>query len=109
MGFKRLQNKKGVALLISLLMITVILILSTIFTFRAINEERKLLEKKNLKLEDLRINNEEKVKFYKEEANKAYKAYKWSETKSFWKSTAFFVLGVAATGLASYAAIRSTR
>jgi len=81
----------------------------TMDEFRKINEEKKLLEAKSLSLEQLAIAKDTRIDFYRKEADKAYTAYKSSESRSFWKSSAFFILGVAATGFASYAAIRTTK
>lgn len=83
------------------------------FTGALIKEDRldKLVksEKKVIKLEQLTIKQEELNTFYKGRAESVENELKKERTKYFFKSIGYFVLGVAATSLAAYAAIRSSK
>lgn len=73
---------------------------------RQINEEKKLLEKKVLKLEDLQIIQEETSTFYKENYYKTKNLLEAEQTKSFWKSTLYFFGGVLITGIITSATLK---
>lgn len=67
------------------------------------NDKKVDILEKKVELQDLRINvTEEQAKFYKDKAKK-------EEARSTWKGIGGFVLGVLATSLASYAAIKATK
>lgn len=76
---------------------------------RKINEEKKLLEKENIKLKDLSIINEERIENYKSFADDADKELRWEKTKGNMKGIGGFILGVVATSLAAYAAIKISK
>lgn len=77
--------------------------------FRQINEEKKLLEKENLKLKDLGIINDQRIDLYKEHVKQVTEDLSSSERRAFWQSVGTFALGVVVTGFAAKVAIESTR
>lgn len=72
-------------------------------------QQADLVRKENILLKDLSYTNERIIEFEKNRSNSLQKELSWEQTKSNWKSMGFFVLGVVLTGVASYAAIQSTR
>lgn len=75
--------------------------------FRQINEEKKLLEQKTIKLEELGIRMEDSKNWYQDNYYKIKDKYEWQQTKSFWVNTLFFVGGVVLTGLITYGAMKT--
>lgn len=75
--------------------------------FRQINEEKKLLEKKTIKLEELGIRQEDSKEWYKNNYYKVKEKYEWQQTKSFWTNTLYFVGGAVLTGLISYGTVKT--
>lgn len=73
---------------------------------RKINEDKKVLEKKVVKLEDLAAINEERVGAYRKLSEESQKQLRWEQTKGSFKGVGGFVIGVLATSLAAYAAIK---
>ena len=76
---------------------------------RQINEEKKLLEKKTVALEQLGVVRNEQVKHYKELYRDTKKEAKRRESQVFWKKTIYFIGGVLVTGALSYAALKYGR
>lgn len=76
---------------------------------RKINEEKKILEKENITLKDLSVINEKRIQTYKMYAEESHKQASWERTKGNFKGAGGFVLGVLATSLAAYAAIRVSK
>ncbi len=70
--------------------------------FRAINEEKKLLKKKVVTLEELGTIKDSRVKLYKDEADHYHNQYKKAQSKSTWKIVGGIVLGILATSAAGY-------
>lgn len=77
--------------------------------FRQINEEKKLLEDKTIKLEELGIREKEAKDWYKNNYYEVKKKYEWQQTKSFWVSTLYFLGGAVLTGAVSYATVKTIR
>lgn len=75
---------------------------------RKINEEKKILTKENIKLKDLALINEQRIDTYKEFAKKAEDHASWEKTKGNFKGMGGFIIGVLATSVAAYAAIKAT-
>ena len=75
---------------------------------REINERKKLLEKENLTLKDIRVIQSEQISNYKEIEKELHKQVRKEKFKSDVKGIGGFVLGVLATSLAAYAAIKVT-
>lgn len=69
---------------------------------KTINEERKVLKKKVVTLEELGNIKDSKVKLYKEEADYYHKQAKKEESKSTWKIVGGILLGILATSAAGY-------
>lgn len=76
---------------------------------RQINEEKKLLDKQNIKLKDLAAIRDSRVKLYKEEVEYNYKALQRERTKGKINGVLGFLVGVLATGAASYVAIKVSK
>jgi hypothetical protein len=76
---------------------------------RKINEEKKLLEKENITLKDLAYVNEQRINTYKKLSLESEKMFVREKTKGSFKGVGGFLIGVAATSLAAYAAIRISR
>ena len=76
---------------------------------RKINEDKKILEKENLKLKDLSAIQDQQIDNYRELSKESQKELRKEKTKGNFKGIGGFVLGVLATSLAAYAAIRVTR
>jgi hypothetical protein len=76
---------------------------------RTINEEKKILRRENVKLIDLAVINEDRILTYKELSQESEKALRKEKVKSNLKGIGGFIIGVLATSLAAYAAIRSTK
>lgn len=74
-----------------------------------INEDKKLLEQQNIRLKDLAIIKDDRIKLYQDETNLAYRDLQKERTKGDLKGVGGFFLGVLATGLASYVAIKTTK
>lgn len=66
-------------------------------------------DKKVLKLEQLRLLEQEKTDIYKNRLNTAEKELSKAERRKFWSNAGHFVLGVLLTGIAAKAAIESSR
>lgn len=77
--------------------------------FRKIEEERKLLELKNIKLSELGKIKDNKIDLYQKDLSNTHKEFAKYKTKTFFTNTGYFVLGVILTGFAAKAAIESTR
>jgi hypothetical protein len=77
--------------------------------YRTINEEKKLLDKEVIKLRDLNLTKDERMKLYKEEAADWKQQYRKEQVKGFWSKVGYFTLGVLVTGVAAKAAIEATR
>lgn len=77
--------------------------------FRQINEDKKTLETKFVLQEDLLEIKDQRINFYKKKAEEAYKEVQAKEGSLFLTKTGYFILGVAATSLAAYAAIQATK
>ena len=73
---------------------------------RKINEDKKVLERKVTKLEDLAVINEQRVETYKKLSRESEDQLRWEKTKGNFKGVGGFLVGVLATSLAAYAAIR---
>jgi len=73
---------------------------------RKINEDKKVLERKVTKLEDLAVINEQRVETYKKLSQESEDQLIWEKTKGNFKGVGGFLVGVLATSLAAYAAIR---
>jgi len=69
-----------------------------------INKERTTelikAEKQNITLRELGKQKDELTDFYKQDARNARNETQKEKTKSFWKSTGYFILGVLITGFA---------
>ena len=76
---------------------------------RTYNEERKLLKRENIELKDLAVINEKRVDNYRKYSDGLEKEIAWEKTKGGWKGIGGFVVGVIATSVAAYAAIRIAR
>jgi hypothetical protein len=76
---------------------------------RAINERKKLLEKENIQLKDLAVLNEARIENYKKLAEETQAQLRIEKTKGTFKGVGGFALGVLATSVAAYAAIKATR
>jgi hypothetical protein len=76
---------------------------------RQINEDKKLLERKATKLEDLAVINEERIETYRKLSKETEDQLRWEKTKGNFKGIGGFVLGVLATSVAAYAAIRISK
>lgn len=76
---------------------------------RKINEKKKLLEKENVTLKDLAVINEKRVEVYKERADETEKHLTKEKTKGNIKGVLGFILGVAATSLAAFAASKAIK
>jgi hypothetical protein len=76
---------------------------------RKINEDKKVLEKKVTKLEDLAAINEQRVETYKKLSQESEDQLRWEKTKGNFKGIGGFLVGVLATSLAAYAAIRISK
>lgn len=74
--------------------------------FRIINEEKKVLEVKNLKLEDLNYVNEKRIEFYKSVADESRKETSKAHIKGFIGTIGGFTVGIAVTGMAVYLATK---
>lgn len=77
--------------------------------FRQVNEEKKLLDKKNIKLKDLNVLKDQKIELYKKEITQTHKELTRYKTKTFFTNAGYFALGVILTGFAAKTAIESTR
>lgn len=77
--------------------------------FRTINEKKKLLERKNILLEDLQITHKDMIMHHRNRADSLNKQLRWQETKSTFSNMGYFFLGVFITGAASYATIRTLK
>lgn len=77
--------------------------------FRQINEDKKTLENKFVLQQDLLEVKDQRINFYKKKAEEAYKEVQAKEGSLFLTKTGYFILGVAATSLAAYAAIQVTK
>lgn len=73
---------------------------------RQINEEKKLLEKENIKLEQLRVTSENIEKNYQERLDLASKQITKEQVKGDLKGIGGFLLGVLATSAAAFAAAK---
>ena len=73
---------------------------------RQINEDRKVLDRKVAKLEDLAVINEQRVEIYKKLSQESEDALRWEQTKGNFKGIGGFIIGVLATSIATYAAIK---
>jgi len=73
---------------------------------RKINEEKALLEKETIKLEQLRITNESVNKIYKTQLEDASKEVTKQQVKGDLKGVFGFLLGVVATSVAAFAAVK---
>ena len=76
---------------------------------RKINEDKKLLEKKVLKLEDLAEVHKYRIELYKKETADLRDGLQKARFHGSLKGYGGFFLGVLATSAAAYAAIRSTK
>lgn len=76
---------------------------------RQVKEEHKLYKQQNVKLKDLALIEEQRVETYKKRTEASEKQLRWEQTKGTFKGVGGFILGVAATSLAAYAAIRATK
>lgn len=76
---------------------------------RQINEDKKRLEQQNLKLKDLSAVQNERIGLYKEEVKEQNKAIRKERTKGDIKGIGGFLLGVLATSVAAYAAIKVSK
>ena len=74
--------------------------------FREINEKKKNLEQQVATLEDLRVIDESRIKVHKNIINKADREIQKERTKGNLKGIGGFLLGVFATSVAAYAAIK---
>lgn len=70
--------------------------------FRLINEERKLLEEKNIQLKDLGVVQDNRIKFFQQSADQYKDEIFRERTKSRIENILFFVGGVVLTGGISY-------
>ena len=77
--------------------------------FRKINEDKKVLERKVIKLEDLAVINEQRVETYKKLSQESEDQLRWEKTKGNAKGIGGFLIGVLATSVAAYAAIRISK
>lgn len=73
--------------------------------FRKINEEKKLLETKVAKLEDLSVVRNNQIQLYKNLNNSLESELAWENFKGDMKGVGGFLLGVLATSAATYVAI----
>lgn len=73
---------------------------------RTINEKNKLLETKVLTLEQLSLVNDDRAKHYKKEAQNAISEAQSAQLVGNLKGGFGFILGVLATSIAAYAAIK---
>ena len=76
---------------------------------RQINETNKLLEAKNVTLEQLSVVNDKRADHYRKEAEKAVSEAQSEQLMGSVKGGLGFVFGVLATSLAAYAAITVVR
>jgi hypothetical protein len=72
--------------------------------FRQINEEKKLLEQKVIKLEDLGVMKDEKIDYLEDQYTQVNKAYIKEQQKSTWQKYLYFAGGVILSGAAVYGA-----
>ena len=77
--------------------------------FREINEKKKNLEKQVVTLEDLGVINEERIKIHKTMLSNTEREVSKERTKGNLKGLGGFILGVLATSVAAYAAIRVSK
>jgi len=73
------------------------------------DEILKLKEKEIVNLKDISFKQEQIAGYYQDRASFLNAELKKEESRSFWKGTGMFVLGVLVTGAASYVAIQATR
>lgn len=78
----------------------------TMKELRKVNEDKKALEKKVVKLEQLAFIKDQKIELYAVELKETHKQLSWERTKGNFKGIGGFLIGVAATSLAAYAASR---
>jgi hypothetical protein len=72
--------------------------------FRQINEDKKVLEQKTLKLEDLQVVNEQRVKFYQDQSETAYKEASKAQLKGLMGTLGGFTVGIGITVISVYLA-----
>lgn len=77
--------------------------------FRTTNEENKLLKQKEMKLEELQIIKDEKIKYYQTESEFFQKELRKEKVSGNFKGIGGFIIGVVATGVAAWAAIQVTK
>jgi len=75
--------------------------------FREINEKKKLAEKKNITLKDLRLVQDERINFYRNMSEDYRKELRYQSVKSNTKSFLWFIGGVLITGAISYGTVRT--
>lgn len=73
---------------------------------RKINEEKKILEKENITMKDLAVINEKRIVTYKMYAEESHKQASWERTKGNFKGVGGFLVGVLATSLSMYVAVK---
>ena len=73
---------------------------------RQINEEKKLLEKKALKLQDLQTVQDFRISLYKKEVEETQKEVTKAKTKAFFGTLGGFLVGVGLSGVTFYIATR---
>lgn len=77
--------------------------------FRKINEDKKTLEKKVVKLEELSIIKDQRIEVYQEMNKNSERAVSSERAKGNLKGIGGFIIGVLATSVAAYAAIQVTK
>lgn len=77
--------------------------------FRQINEEKMVLDKKVVKLEELRYQHEAKIDFLEDEYALLDKEYKAEQRRNTWNKVFYFAGGVLLSGAAVYGASKLRR
>lgn len=77
--------------------------------FRQINEKKENLDKQVITLKMLAVEKDRNISLLEEESAQYRKRMQWEQTKGNLKTIGGFVLGILATSVAAYAAIRSTK
>jgi hypothetical protein len=77
--------------------------------FRTINEEKKLLERKVLTLEEFVKIHKERFNYQQDINVDLHKRLKQKESDLFWNKTIYFIGGIFLTGFVSYAAMKYGR
>lgn len=76
---------------------------------RNINEKKKILEQKVVKLEELNVITEQRLGLYKEHTNTIERQVHKESLKGNLKGIGGFILGAVLTGLVGYATIQATK